>query len=280
MILFKQADTLSRYLAKVHLEGKTTGFVPTMGALHDGHLALVESAKTNTDVTVVSIFVNPTQFNDPADFKKYPVSIDQDVRLLLEHGADILFLPSQTEIYPAGTGRPKQYELGTLESRLEGAFRPGHFQGVCQVMDRLLGIVTPDRLFMGRKDYQQCMIIEKLIRLEKFTTKLEIVNTVRESDGLAMSSRNMRLSARERSIAPSIYEALQYVKKNIQQGNQELLLAKAKELLAEHSFRIEYLELTDAENLEPVCDWDGKRGMVAIVAGFINEVRLIDNLPV
>lgn len=251
-----------------------------MGALHEGHLTLLQSAKSRTDLTVVSIFVNPTQFNDPADFKKYPITIEKDIQLLLANDADILFLPTMDQIYPSGLNHPKQFALGDLENILEGKFRPGHFQGVSQVMDRLLGIVAPDQLFMGRKDYQQCMVVEKLISLENFKTTLSIVDTVRENDGLAMSSRNMRLNSDERAIAPSIYRSLEMISKNIEPGNQQTLLQQAKDLLAAPVFRLDYLELADAKTLQPVAFWDGKQKLVLLVAAFLNDVRLIDNLPV
>ncbi|MGL6268926.1 MAG: 4-phosphopantoate--beta-alanine ligase, partial [Chitinophagaceae bacterium] len=187
MIVFKDKAKLSGYLDKVREKGFTIGFVPTMGALHPGHLALVANSKKNTGLTLCSIFVNPTQFNDPADFKKYPITIENDLKLLYEAGADIVFLPDVAEIYPAGMNNSSNYSLGHLESILEGKFRPGHFQGVCQVVHRLLEIISPDLLYMGQKDYQQCMVIAHLINSYKIPTELVTCNTIREVSGLAMS---------------------------------------------------------------------------------------------
>jgi pantoate--beta-alanine ligase len=161
MILFKRAAELAAYLETKAREGLLPCFIPTMGALHQGHLSLIKAAKAMNGITVCSIFVNPTQFNDPGDFHKYPVTIEKDIYLLEKQGADLLFLPGIAEIYPDGTDHLERYDLGYLETILEGKYRPGHFQGVCQVMRRLLAIVRPAHLFMGQKDYQQCMVLKK-----------------------------------------------------------------------------------------------------------------------
>ena len=196
MILFKKANDLRKWLDAQHKNGKRIGFVPTMGALHPGHISLIKKSKTENPVTVCSIFINPSQFNDPADFKKYPVTIETDIDMLEEADCDALFLPGSEEIYPDGYSNSKLYDIGYLETVLEGKYRPGHFQGVCMVVDRLLDIVQPDQLFLGQKDYQQCMVIKRLLILKGQTDKigLSICPTLREADGLAMSSRNLRLS--------------------------------------------------------------------------------------
>src|SRR5438270_8267338 len=204
MIIFKRAVDLEHYLFEQKRSGRNIGFVPTMGALHKGHLSLISRAG-KSGLVVCSIFVNPTQFNDPEDFKNYPVNIENDMELLVQSGCDVLFLPSVEEIYPAGFSK-KHYDLGPIEFVLEGAHRPGHFQGVCQVVDRLLQIVQPDDLFTGQKDYQQCMVIRKLISLVGMEDRvnLVVVPTVREKDGLAMSSRNLRLNEEQRKKAPLV----------------------------------------------------------------------------
>ena len=278
MILFKHPADLSKHLHLLTTYGKTVGFVPTMGALHDGHLSLINLSIQQTDFTVVSIFVNPTQFNDPGDFIKYPVTIEEDIRLLIDAGADALLLPSVEEIYPNGFAAGNLIDLGILEQRLEGSFRPGHFAGVCQVMDRLLGIVKPDELFMGRKDYQQCMVVELLIKQRHQHTKMNIAPTLREKDGLAMSSRNLRLNAEERATAPSLYKALDAVRSNAHEGDITRLVAAAREDLEMTGFRIDYFEVVNASSLEPILNWDGTEPAVVITAAFLNEVRLIDNL--
>ncbi|HWB92540.1 MAG TPA: pantoate--beta-alanine ligase, partial [Puia sp.] len=198
MVIFKYAADLAGWLKKQRAAGQKINFVPTMGALHAGHISLITISKNRPSLTVCSIFVNPTQFNDPKDFQKYPITIDKDI-LLLEHaGADVLFLPGIGELYPAGLEDLEHYDLGPLESLLEGKYRPGHFQGVCQVMQRLLNIVRPDDLFMGSKDYQQCMVVQRLLTLMDLPTNLHRCPIVREPDGLAMSSRNVRLTPEQR----------------------------------------------------------------------------------
>ncbi|MDQ6812969.1 MAG: pantoate--beta-alanine ligase, partial [Bacteroidota bacterium] len=165
MIVFKEAQSLAKHLRQLRQNGHSIGFAPTMGALHQGHISLIQQSKDTCDITVSSIFINPTQFNDPKDFEKYPVTIGNDILLLEKAACDILFLPSVSEIYPKGTAAGKAYDLGEVEFILEGKFRPGHFQGVCQVVHRLLDIVQPAKLFMGQKDYQQCLVVQRLVQL-------------------------------------------------------------------------------------------------------------------
>ena len=165
MIIYREVAVLKNKIAETRQSGKTIGLVPTMGALHSGHISLISASIKKCDITVCSIFVNPTQFNDPADFEKYPDNISNDILMLENSGCDILFLPSVTEIYPSGTARPRHYDIGELEYILEGKYRPGHFQGVCQVVHRLLDIVNPHYLFMGQKDYQQCRVIMRLVHI-------------------------------------------------------------------------------------------------------------------
>ncbi len=255
------------------------GFVPTMGALHDGHMSLIRLSREQADLTVCSIFVNPTQFNDAKDFEKYPVTIENDIRLLEQEGCDILFLPGVTDMYPEGTALQQQYDLGFVETVLEGAHRPGHFQGVCQVVHRLLQIVQPQRLFMGQKDYQQCMVVKKLIELTGLPVELVIGATRREPEGLAMSSRNVRLTAQERHDALAIYEALQFLQQNITTYSFASLQQRAMALLHEKGFtKIDYVAVHDAETLAPLQAYQAGRKMVALIAAFKGEVRLIDNL--
>ena len=282
MIICKKPGALQAILIKKKKEADRTAFVPTMGALHTGHLSLVQEAKKQNNIVVCSIFVNPTQFNDPEDFKKYPVTLEKDILMFEEAGCDILFIPSVQDIYPDGTINLKHYELGFMETVLEGKFRPGHFQGVCQVMQRLLEIVLPDNLYLGQKDYQQCMVIKKLIELIGLNDKIKVnvCPTLREKDGLAMSSRNSRLSPDDRIKATTISAALRYVKENMKAAGIKQLKDEAEELLLQKGFRIDYIEIADAGTLEPVEDWDGKQKVVALVAAFLNSVRLIDNMVI
>lgn len=277
MFIFKKSNDLKIYLAKQQQQGFSIGFAPTMGALHQGHLALLKMAKQQCDITVCSIFVNPTQFNDPKDYEKYPVKTDEDIRKLLETGTDILFLPSKEEIYPAGTTNLPIYDFGELETVLEGAFRPGHFQGVEQVMHRLLEIVHPDVLFMGQKDYQQLLIVRKLVDLLHIKVKVESCPTLRETDGLAMSSRNLRLSPEARKKAPAIYQTLLFMKENLAEIPFPELLKKAEDRLTQEGFKVDYIVIADANDLQPL-EQPVDRKMICLVAAWLNGVRLIDNM--
>lgn len=287
MILFKRAGDLTGWLHGQRSEGKSIGFVPTLGALHPGHISLIDISKKTTDITVCSIFVNPTQFNDPKDFQKYPITIEKDIYLLEKAGTDVLFLPEVSELYPGGTEALERYELGRLETLLEGKYRPGHFQGVCQVMRRLLGMVGPDDLFMGQKDYQQCMVVRRLLELMGSSTRLHPCPIVREADGLAMSSRNMRLSEEERKKATAIYRGLTLIKEEWREGGgkdgAEAMLSPARAILEEAGFRIEYISIAEAGTLEPIGNGVGiettsEGGAVTLAAAFLGEVRLIDNM--
>ncbi|NCU03963.1 MAG: pantoate--beta-alanine ligase [Chitinophagaceae bacterium] len=275
MLIFHTVWQLQHYLQLQQNNGCSIGFVPTMGALHQGHLSLLEQSLQHTDVTVCSIFVNPTQFNDP---KEYPVTTSTDVEMLLNAGVQVLFLPSVAEIYPNGTQNPPHYDLGFLETVLEGKYRPGHFQGVCQVMHRLLNIVDADHLFMGQKDYQQCMVIQHLIQTKHIRTQLHIAPTLRETDGLAMSSRNMRLSNNDRLTAVAISEALLQLKTKLRQGNLEQLKLEAAVFLTAKGFRVDYTEIAHAQTLQLMHNWNGSDPLVALTAAYLGEVRLIDNM--
>jgi pantoate--beta-alanine ligase len=278
MIIIHKAQYLTDYLGKQRKRGLTIGFVPTMGALHDAHISLVNQSAAFTNITVCSIFVNPTQFNDPSDYDKYPVTLENDIRLLAGSGASVLYVPTVNEVYPNGTSSLEKYDLGHLETLLEGKFRPGHFQGVCQVMSRLLRTVVPDKLFMGQKDYQQCMVIKKLLGYLKQNTLLVTCPTLREKDGLAMSSRNMRLNEEQRKRAPLIYQVLTSIKSQLVPGNLIHLKREAANRLNNGGFRVEYVEIADASTLHPYDEWDGRKPLVALVAAFNGEIRLIDNM--
>lgn len=278
MLIFHTVQQLQKYLGLQKQKGLITGFVPTMGALHLGHLSLMEESKKITDLTICSIFVNPTQFNDPMDFEKYPVTISTDVELLLKAGVNVLFLPSVKEIYPNGTGDQPHYDLGFLETVLEGKYRPGHFQGVCQVMHRLLDIVKADHLFMGQKDYQQCMVINHLISTQQIPTKLHIAPTLRETDGLAMSSRNMRLTKEERQTAVAVSQALYQMKTQLQQGSLQKIKEDAAAFLTAKGFKVDYTETAHADTLALLDKWNGNDPVVALIAAYIGDVRLIDNM--
>jgi pantoate--beta-alanine ligase len=278
MILFKRSEDLRQWVLEQKNTGQITGFVPTMGALHEGHIQLIKACRSTVDQAICSIFVNPAQFNDPKDFEKYPVSIEKDIQMLHEAGTDVLFLPSVKEIYPQGQSGLETYDLGPLETLLEGRYRPGHFQGVSQVMNRLLKLVQPDHLFMGQKDFQQCLVVQRLIGIMHLPVQLHTVPTVREADGLAQSSRNRRLTAEQRKNAVAISQALIDLRGNLPSGNTGELLKQAREKLDAAHFKTDYISIARASDLQPIVDWNGKEKAVALIAAFQGDVRLIDNM--
>ena len=277
MIIFKKKIDISNYIVNYKKTSGKIGFIPTMGALHKGHISLIEASKRTDTLTICSIFVNPTQFNNTADFEKYPVTIEKDIDMLEKAGCNVLFLPSVEEIYPEDSSTTLPYELGFIETVLDGKYRPGHFQGVCNVVQRLLDIVQPNTIYLGQKDYQQCIIIKKLTELIQSPTQIIICPTLRESDGLAMSSRNMRLTSVERMKAVKISEVLLFIKQEIKPGNLQDLKQRCINYLTNEGYNVDYVEIADATNLTLLQNWDGKTKLVAIVAAFLNEVRLIDN---
>lgn len=281
MIIVKTAEHIRKVLADYSPFDPRVAFVPTMGALHEGHLALVAAAREMTPVVVTSIFVNPTQFNDPSDFARYPKSLEQDILMLEAAGTDLLFLPEVSTMYPQGTDQLPVYPLGRLEQLLEGHYRPGHFQGVCQVVHRLLDMVQPGLLVMGQKDYQQCMVVRQLIQHTGLAVQIQIQPTIRENDGLAMSSRNRRLSPQQRQQAVVLFSTLQYLARNARRLPLPTLEAEAAQQLLDAGFgTVDYATIADAHTLEPVSDPAPDQPLVALAAAWLGEVRLIDNLPV
>jgi pantoate--beta-alanine ligase len=251
-----------------------------MGALHNGHKSLITKSKNDGNLVVCSIFVNPTQFNDKEDFNKYPVTTDDDIALLINAHCDVLFLPNEHEIYPHGAVMATAYHFGDLENRLEGAHRPGHFRGVGQVVARLLELVNPDRLYLGQKDFQQCLVIQQLINILQIKTRLVICPTLREEDGLAMSSRNRRLTEPQRALAGIIYQCLISIQSKSELGSFKIVQKECIDLLNRKGFETEYVALANAENLTLLEDYDATTKMVALIAAKIGGVRLIDNLSI
>ena len=277
MIIFKTAKRLSQFIDQQKKDGKKIGFVPTMGALHQGHLSLIDTCKKNNDITVCSIFINPAQFNNIEDLKNYPVTTATDIEKLFNHKCNALFLPSVEEMYPNDYIK-KTYPLGEIENRLEGHFRPGHFQGVCEAVDRLLGIVRPHNFYLGQKDFQQCMVIKKLMEVTGLqnTIQLNIVQTVREDDGLAMSSRNLRLSEEQRKLANAIFQELNHIKQHLHAAPLQDLKNDGIEHLTKKGFKVDYVEIANAQDLSPATSTSGK--LVALAAATTGNIRLIDNL--
>ena len=278
MFVFKTVSELQQYLNSRRANGEQIGFAPTMGALHLGHLDLMRHSKAQNACTVCSIFVNPTQFNDPKDLEKYPRTPEKDLAMLESVGTEVVFMPAVEEIYPPGLDLALQLDLNPLDQVMEGAFRPGHFQGMAQVVKRLLDIVQPDRLYMGQKDFQQFSIVGYLIQQMQLPVELVMVPTVREADGLAMSSRNVRLSPEQRQAAPIIYRTLEWAKSQL--GLQAIaeIETAALQRLNLPDFRPEYFQIVDGKTLKPIINPTEHDWIVACVATWVGEVRLIDNL--
>lgn len=278
MLLFKKVADLQKYLNLQKKEGKTVGFAPTMGALHDGHISLIEKAKSQCEIVVCSIFVNPTQFNDPKDLEKYPRTEAADIQLLINAHCDILFMPEVKEVYPKNVDLSNKFNFEQLTQVMEGRFRPGHFDGMAQVVKRLLDIVLPHRLYMGQKDFQQFSIVQNMLMQMGDDIRIVMCETIREKDGLAMSSRNVRLSPTLRKQAPFIYKALVDAKAMIDTTPPREIEAWAINELTMPNFRPEYFEIVDGRTLLPIDNYISSDFVVACVATWLGDVRLIDNL--
>ena len=275
MIIFNTTNEIAEYLQNLQKLGKTIGFVPTMGALHQGHLSLIKQAQQGNNVVICSIFVNPTQFTDASDLEKYPRPITEDIKKLEEAGCDILFNPAVTEIY-AGN---EQWHLaiGELEYLLEGKFRPGHYQGVTQVVYKLFNIVKPDRAYFGQKDYQQFLVISKMVELLSMPVELVMCPIEREPGGLAMSSRNIHLTVGDRQHSLVLSKTLNWVKDHFNRNDVRNLEAEAgKRISTEPGLQLEYFEIADADNLHPANQNTAR--FVALVAARVGNTRLIDNM--
>jgi pantoate--beta-alanine ligase len=279
MYSFRHVSDLQHYLSKQQVNNRTVGFVPTMGALHEGHLQLLRRSLAENQVTVCSIFVNPTQFNDAEDLKKYPRLPAKDLQLLHQVGCQVVFLPEVDDIYPPGLDTTISVDLQGLDLPMEGANRPGHFAGVIQVVHRLLDIVRPNHLYLGQKDFQQQAIIRHMVQTLGLPVKVHTVTTVREADGLALSSRNLRLNMSQRTAAPRIYATLQVAAEQLAAGwSVERIEASAEESLNTPPLKPEYFTLAHADTLQPLGgDVSQIDRIVACTAVWAGNVRLIDN---
>lgn len=279
MKVFHKIVELQNELFSDRKSGKSVGLVPTMGALHEGHASLVKKSVADNDVTVVSVFVNPTQFNDPKDLKTYPRTLDKDCELLESVGADYVFAPSVEEMYPTPDNR--HFEFPPVSTVMEGAHRPGHFNGVCQVVSRLFYITRPTRAYFGEKDWQQIAVIKAMVRALSIDVEIVECPIVRDTDGLARSSRNALLSKEERAIAPLIYKAL---KESIGYGKthsiQETHDKTVEEINSNEGLDVEYFEIVDGNTLQPVGSWDDSDYIVGCITVYCGEkpVRLIDHI--
>jgi pantoate--beta-alanine ligase len=279
MIIFHRFADLSAWQLRHGIASDQLGFVPTMGALHQGHLSLIESSLASGYITVCSIFVNPTQFNNTTDFFNYPNTLPQDLAMLEAAGCQAALLPTLHEVYPLGTDHLPHYPLGQLDHLLEGRHRPGHFQGVCQVMHRLLQAIAPGHLFMGKKDYQQCMVVQWLLQHYALATVLHVQPTLRQANGLAMSSRNLRLSPGDAEKATAMYAQLRWLQRQLPVHPIADLVAQATAALLDAGFSaVDYVSIADAHSLEPIAEYRPHKNVVALMAAFMGAVRLIDNL--
>jgi len=277
MTILKSIAETKKVLADHHSKGEKIGFVPTMGALHNGHISLVEKAVSETDIVVVSIFVNPTQFNDKNDLKNYPRTPESDIRLLEKSGVHYIFMPTEQDIYPEPDTRT--FDFGLLDKVMEGAHRPGHFNGVAQVVSKLFDVVNPDKAYFGQKDFQQLAVIRRLVKI--LNLKVEIISCpiIREADGLAMSSLNMLLTPEKRASAPRI-------SKTLFEARNKVSILSVKDLIdwvvstinKDPNLSVEYFELSNTETLEPVLSWDNANSIVGCIAVKAGNVRLIDNV--
>lgn len=271
----QRKEDLKSVLFKIKSSGKTIGFVPTMGALHKGHKALVDRASRENDVVVVSIFVNPTQFNNKEDLALYPKTIDADLELLNSIENVVVFVPSVIDIYPENS-RFEPFDLGILDKVLEGKYRPGHFKGVVHVVHNLFEIVQPEKAYFGQKDFQQLAVIRKMNTHYGFPIEIIACETLREDSGLAMSSRNMRLNEQEKKDALIIWNTLLFVKENYNNFSPQDLIKEAKAFFESGNLMLEYLDIVDVESLEMIENWISPS--VCCIAAYCGNVRLIDNL--
>lgn len=277
MILAETIQETTSFLREIRSKYRSLGFVPTMGALHQGHLSLVSRCHSENDVTAVSIFVNPEQFNDPKDLENYPRNLERDLKMLQGTGYDLVFVPALKTIYPKPDLRT--YDFGHLDKVMEGRYRPGHFTGVARVVSRLFQIIKPDRAYFGEKDFQQLAVIRKMTSMLKIPVEIRSCPTVRESDGLAMSSRNVLLNAEQRKDAGLIRQTLKHAAQNRDMKTGELKQWVIDTINSNPLFEVEYFEIVGSHDLEPVADHRNSNievtGCIAVKAG---PVRLIDNI--
>ena len=271
---------LAEMLSAYRTAGYRIGFVPTMGALHEGHLSLIRAAREANDIVVVSIFVNPTQFNDPEDYRNYPRTREADKLRLEEAGVDLAFMPDEAEMYPEGRQNLADFDPGYLGQVLEGEKRPGHFEGMATIVKKLLETVKPDYAYFGKKDYQQLLIVRELVSTYQLPVSIVSEPIVRESDGLALSSRNVLLTPEERELAPMIYQTLKYCRDQVERDfRPEQVSQEGMDTLNRYeAFTLEYFTIRNAFTLAPVTSAEKPKAVIILVALGIGRVRLIDNM--
>lgn len=272
------AQEMHAFVSQLKQSNRTIGFVPTMGALHAGHISLIEKAKSENDIVVCSIFVNPTQFNDPKDLENYPRMPEADIALLKSAGCDLVFIPTPIEIYPEGL-RLLDISFGFMEETMEGAFRPGHFKGVATVVNLLFEIVQPTNSYFGEKDFQQLAIIRKMASMLKHSTSIIGCPTLRETDGLAMSSRNLLLTSEQRKAAPLIYKAMEMAKEFIPHQSPAAVTELVKRYIQKSPYlSVQYFQLVNPDTLEDITHWEEGTIVQGCIAVLTEGPRLIDNI--
>jgi len=277
MIVYRTRKDLATHLDAIRSKGKSIGLVPTMGALHDGHASLMESATSGNDTVVVSIFVNPTQFDDPGDLARYPRQLDEDLEMLRLMEVDLVFVPSVKEMYPGEIERT--FDLGNLDNIMEGAQRKGHFKGVAQIVSKLFNLVHPDRAYFGQKDFQQLVIVRRLVEIMGLDIEIVSCPIIREKDGLAMSSRNRLLSRKHRELAPFIHITLSLAReKRAVMSPEQIRNWVRLQFEAQEEMDLQYFEIVDDRELKPVQDWSQEVTKVGCIAVELGSVRLIDNV--
>ena len=277
MEVIRTVSELKQRVAAQRTQGKTIGLVPTMGALHAGHISLMEQARKDNDIVVVSVFVNPTQFNNPEDLRTYPRTEEADCVKMEVANVDIAFIPSVEEVYPEPDTRT--FDLGPVAEVMEGPMRPGHFNGVAQIVSKLFYMVEPDRAYFDEKDFQQIAVIRRMVEIEGFNIEIIDCPIKREDDGLAMSSRNVRLTPEQRQIAPSINKALvaslDFAKSHSVEETKQSVIS---EINAQPEMEVEYYEIVNAATMQPISNWEDAPVAVGCITVYCGEVRLIDNI--
>ena len=277
MEIIREVALLRRRVEEEKQCGRSVGLVPTMGALHAGHVSLIDRARKENDIVVVSVFVNPTQFNNPEDLRTYPRTEEADCEKMINAGVDIAFIPSVEEVYPEPDTRV--FDLGAVAEVMEGPMRPGHFNGVAQIVSKLFDMVQPHRAYFGEKDFQQIAVIRRMVELEGFNIEIIDCPIMRENDGLAMSSRNVRLTPSQRQIAPAIHKALvaslEYALTHIVEETKQHVI---NEINSQPEMEVEYYEIVDSLTMQPIANWEDSKCPVGCITVYCGEVRLIDNI--
>lgn len=278
MVIFSENEKLTPTIVELKNQNKTIGFIPTMGALHDGHMSLVKASKEQNDYTVVSIFVNPTQFNNLDDLAKYPRTEEKDKELLIKNGCDFLYIPTVSDLYLENE-KAKHYDFGTIDQVMEGKSRPGHFDGVATIVSKLLRIVQPTNAYFGEKDFQQIRIIQEMVKQENLNVNIIPMPIFRADTGLALSSRNARLNDKQVNEAPFIYKILTDAVNLKKQGKEiDEVKKNVEDSFNNSPFKLEYFEITDEETLLPITNFSDSKNIRGFIVAYAGDIRLIDNI--